>query len=186
MLLLSVNLTSLRDAMLVLDIWRSLDIMQLLFLGLFLLGLSCIVLIFHVARLSLHVCYSFLSWWHPASVHIFHCWSPCFTGKAGKIFFRMHKGLPVACVPLSSIGNCWAAKDGPRWDKHLSSCNDRPKVHERMYICLHRLSLVLFLSRVCLATNPGQSGPGSNGNEGVLHIPQTIIKCSLMLYPGYE
>ena len=22
------------------------------------------------------------------------------------------------------------------------------------------------------ATTPGQSGPGSNGNEGVLHIPQ--------------
>ena len=27
-------------------------------------------------------------------------------------------------------------------------------------------------------TTPGQSGPGSNGNEGVLHI--THIKCSLV------
>ena len=36
-------------------------------------------------------------------------------------------------------------------------------------------------------TSPGQSGPGSNGNEGVLHITQSwrfIIRYSLVLYPG--
>ena len=39
------------------------------------------------------------------------------------------------------------------------------------------------------ATTPGQSGPGSNGNEGVLHIPQSssITKASpsdcLVSYP---
>ena len=40
------------------------------------------------------------------------------------------------------------------------------------------------------ATIPGQSGPGSNGNEGVLYIPQSssITEDSasdyLVLYPG--
>ena len=41
------------------------------------------------------------------------------------------------------------------------------------------------------ATTPGQSGPGSNGNEEVLHIPQSfsITKTSpsdcLVSYPGH-
>ena len=42
------------------------------------------------------------------------------------------------------------------------------------------------------ATIPGQSGPGSNGNEEVLHIPQSLIitgtslsNC-LMSYPGHS
>ena len=37
-------------------------------------------------------------------------------------------------------------------------------------------SLVLFNPLIGLlsgATTPGQSGPGSDGNEGVLHIPQS-------------
>ena len=29
------------------------------------------------------------------------------------------------------------------------------------------------------ATTPGQSGPGCNGNEGVLHIPQSSITGTL-------
>ena len=42
------------------------------------------------------------------------------------------------------------------------------------------------------ATTPSQSGPGSNGNEGVLHIPQTssITGTSpsdcLVSYPGHS
>ena len=42
------------------------------------------------------------------------------------------------------------------------------------------------------ATNPGQSGPGSDGNEGVLHVPQSfsITEASpsdcLMSYPGHS
>ena len=42
------------------------------------------------------------------------------------------------------------------------------------------------------ATIPGQSGPGSNGNEGVLHIPQsssitgTSPSDCLVLYPGHS
>ena len=36
------------------------------------------------------------------------------------------------------------------------------------------------------ATTPGQSGPGSNGNEGVLHIPQSaLLPDGLMSYPGH-
>ena len=38
-------------------------------------------------------------------------------------------------------------------------------------------------------TNPGQSGPGSNGNEGVFYIPQSsslTIRCSLVLYPRHS
>ena len=42
------------------------------------------------------------------------------------------------------------------------------------------------------ATTPGQSGPGSNGNEGVLRIPQitpallgTSPSDSLVSYPGH-
>ncbi len=40
------------------------------------------------------------------------------------------------------------------------------------------------------ATNPGKSGPGSNGNEGVLHISQifnagTSLSDGLMSYPGH-
>ena len=40
------------------------------------------------------------------------------------------------------------------------------------------------------ATTPGQSGPGNNGNEGVLHIPQNSKTGAspsngLMSYPGH-
>ena len=38
------------------------------------------------------------------------------------------------------------------------------------------MPLVLFnpqIGPLSGATTPGQSGPGSNGNEGVLHIPQS-------------
>ena len=65
----------------------------------------------------------------------------------------------------------------------------------------HNLTSVIFLHTVCSiwsidrtlssATTPGQSGPGSNGNEGVLHIPQ-ISKAEappsdgLMSYPGHS
>ena len=40
-------------------------------------------------------------------------------------------------------------------------------------------------------TNLGQSGPGNNGNKGVLHIPQsswagTSPKYSLVLYQGHS
>ena len=43
-----------------------------------------------------------------------------------------------------------------------------------------------------VATTPGQSGPGSNGNEGVLRIPQslsitgTLSTDSLVFYPGHS
>ena len=36
------------------------------------------------------------------------------------------------------------------------------------------------------ATIPGQSGPGSNGNEGVLQITQISPSDNLVLYPGYS
>ena len=42
------------------------------------------------------------------------------------------------------------------------------------------------------ATTPGQSGPGSNGNEGVLRIPQssstaeTSPSYCLVSYPGHS
>ena len=42
------------------------------------------------------------------------------------------------------------------------------------------------------ATTPGQSGPGSNGNEGVLHIPQSSSTAGtspsdcLVSYPGHS
>ena len=42
------------------------------------------------------------------------------------------------------------------------------------------------------ATTPGQSGPGSDGNEGVLHIPQsssiagTSPSDGLVPYPGHS
>ena len=41
------------------------------------------------------------------------------------------------------------------------------------------------------ATNPCQSGPGSNGNEGVPHIPKSSYitvgsSLDLMLYPGHS
>ena len=41
-------------------------------------------------------------------------------------------------------------------------------------------------------TNPGQRGPGSDGSEGVLHIPQsssipgTSLSDGLVLYPGHS
>ena len=42
------------------------------------------------------------------------------------------------------------------------------------------------------ATTPGQSGPGSNGNKGVLHIPQSSSSTGaspsdcLVSYPGHS
>ena len=43
-----------------------------------------------------------------------------------------------------------------------------------------------------VATTPDQSGPGSNGNEGVLHIPQSLSITGtspsdcLVSYPGHS
>ena len=36
------------------------------------------------------------------------------------------------------------------------------------------------------ATTPGQSGPGSKGNKGVLHILQISKADNLMSYPGHR
>ena len=56
------------------------------------------------------------------------------------------------------------------------------------------MQLVLFNPKIgplSGTTTPGQSGPGSNGNEGVLHIPQSsgITRTSpsncLVPYPGH-
>ena len=56
-------------------------------------------------------------------------------------------------------------------------------------------SLVLFnpyIGPLSGATTPGQSGPGSNGNKGVLHIPQsssitgTSPSNCLVSYPGHS
>ena len=64
----------------------------------------------------------------------------------------------------------------------------------------HNLTLVIFLQTVRSiwpidktqsgATTPGQSGPGSNDNEGVLNIPQiskarVLWSDGLMLYPRH-
>ena len=55
--------------------------------------------------------------------------------------------------------------------------------------------LVLFnplIGTLSGATTPGQSGPGSDGNEGVLHIPQnfnlnrTSPSDCLVSYPGHS
>ena len=64
----------------------------------------------------------------------------------------------------------------------------------------HNLTSVICLRTVCSiwpiertlsgATTPGQSGPGSNGNKGVLHITQiskarASLSDSLLSYPGH-
>ena len=52
------------------------------------------------------------------------------------------------------------------------------------------ISIWLFDGTLTGTTTPGQSGPGSNGHEGVLHIPQnfmtgaTPIRCILVPYQG--
>ena len=59
----------------------------------------------------------------PANMCIFLCWSTSFPGKAGRVFLRIHKGLPVACAPLSSTakGLSWQG-----WFK-MRSASQRPK-----------------------------------------------------------
>ena len=59
------------------------------------------------------------------------------------------------------------------------------------HLLAHIVCSICFLNRTLSgATTPGQSGPKSNSNEGVLHIPQ-ISKAGaspsddLALYPGY-
>ena len=58
-------------------------------------------------------------------------------------------------------------------------------------ICLHTVCSIWPIDKTLSgATNPGQSEPGSNGNEGVLHISQ-ISKSGaspsdgFMSYPGH-
>ena len=42
-----------------------------------------------------------------------------------------------------------------------------------LIICLHTVCSIWFINMILSdATTPGKSGPGSNGNEGVLQIPQ--------------
>ena len=56
---------------------------------------------------------------------------------------------------------------------------------------LHTVCSIWPIDRVLSgATNPGQSGPRSNGNEGVLPIPQiskagALLSDGLMLYQGH-
>ena len=58
-------------------------------------------------------------------------------------------------------------------------------------ICLHTVCSSKSIDRTLLGvTTPGQSGPGSNGNERVFYIPQifkagTLPSDCLMSYPGH-
>ena len=58
-------------------------------------------------------------------------------------------------------------------------------------ICLHAVCSILPIDRtLSSATLPGQCRPGSNGNEGVLHIHQkskarALPSNGLMTYPGH-
>ena len=54
-------------------------------------------------------------------------------------------------------------------------------------ICLHTVCSIWPIDRtLSVATTPGQIGPGSNGNEGVLYIPQISLSSDcVLLYPGH-
>ena len=63
-------------------------------------------------------------------------------------------------------------------------------------ICLHTVkwlnsSILPIYETLTGTTTPGQSGPGSNGNEGILSIPQSSnteasLSYDLVLYPGHS
>ena len=59
-------------------------------------------------------------------------------------------------------------------------------------ICLHTVCAIRPIDRTMSgATTPSQRGPGSNGNEGVLYIPQiskaeASLSDVLMSYPGHS
>ena len=48
-------------------------------------------------------------------------------------------------------------------------------IYEQFFYKLKFWSIYPIDGTLTGATTPGQSGPGSNGNEGVLHIPQSSI-----------
>ena len=58
-------------------------------------------------------------------------------------------------------------------------------------ICMHFSSIQPIDRALLVATIPGQSGPGSNGNEGVLHISQSpsitgaSLSYCLVSFPGH-
>ena len=60
-----------------------------------------------------------------------------------------------------------------------------------LVICLHTVYSIWPIDMTLLnATTPGQSGPGNNGNEGVLHIHQSSKAGAwpsdgLISYPGH-
>ena len=160
---LSTNLTSLRAAMSMLYLWSSLDIKEYLLSDLFELGLFSIVLILLVAmvvgRLLVRECMFIEPFYferRSARMDIFLCWSTCFAREASKMFF--------GCIEVCQ----------------LIVRSSLP----------HRLSNVWLLSRVLSSLNSsidrtqtdtvtqGQSGPGSNGIEGV---PSIIPKLHQML-----
>ena len=63
-------------------------------------------------------------------------------------------------------------------------------IWQSQFICTH-CSLRLIDRTLSGATTPGQSGLGSNGNEGILHFPQiskagALPSDSLMWYPGHS
>ena len=72
--------------------------MELLLSGLFKLGLSSILLIFHVARLKSYACGTFYPGRRPTKIGIFLCWSTCFARKPRKVLSGC--SLPVTCAPL--------------------------------------------------------------------------------------
>ena len=58
------------------------------------------------------------------------------------------------------------------------------KYSYQMQIIFKRINLTFTVT-----TTSDQSGPGSGGNEGVLHTPQDLnltIRCSLVSYPGHS
>ena len=81
------------------------------------LGLSSIVLIFHVVRLKLYVCWRFYSGRRPTSKGIFLCLNTYSQGSC-KGILRYTKVLPVACVPLSSAEKLLSCQE---WSKMRSA-----------------------------------------------------------------
>ena len=166
-------------AILMFYFWSSLDIIVLFLSGLFVLGLSSIVLIFHVAMLRLYVYWTFLSWVTSCQNRYF---SLLEVNRQGS--FRMYKDLPVGCVPLckgvelarmvqDEISILMATVTSQKYIVFISALTGCCiQIFDKGLSSLN--SYIWPIDRTLKSTTtPGQSEPGSHGNKGILHILQS-------------
>ena len=192
-LLFSKHLTSLRATLLILHFWDSFNIMKFQLLNLLELHYSSIVLIFHVARVVLHVSLIFFIRGDILLESVFFFDGIHVSQWKLSISYRMNTFLPNDWALLSwpeklpSWQRCSKQRSASRWLQWPPGCT-----WKHLHPPSNAVTNLFFLEnfspfyRFIWPTDTtitgeatyGQGGSGGNDNEDEIHIPKSFRNCT--------